>query len=233
MRVLLVVFVVFANLPGIVRAADISGIVRIERKLTKRSVTAAIPVYQRGPAVELGKDVEEDPLSYERSRVAIWIEGPSDGLSEEASMRQAERRFAPDMLVVPVGSIVSFPNLDPIFHNVFSLSQAKSFDLGNYVKGDSRSVTFAKPGIVYVNCRLHPNMAGAIVVTPNHWNAKADRAGLFRLHDVPAGQYTVVAWHKAAGYFRKSVNVAPGVETKIDFFIPFTALETEQARARK
>jgi plastocyanin len=204
---------------------SIAGTVRIERKLTKRSVTAEVSIYQRGPATELGKDSEGDPLAFERSRVVVWIEGPepagrSASSPGRAVMEQAGRRFLPDLVVIPVGGVVSFPNSDPIFHNVFSLSKPQTFDLGNYPKGDTRTVTFKNPGIVYVNCHLHTNMAGAIVVTPNAWNAKADRAGRFELRDVPPGDYTVVAWHKAAGYFRKQIRIARGSNGEIEFFIP-------------
>ena len=109
--------------------------------------------------------------------------------------------------MIQAGAKVSFPNLDPIFHNVFSLSGAKTFDLGNYPKGDTRMVIFPEPGIVYVNCHLHPNMTATIVVDAKQWNTKADRDGHFVLPDVPPGKYTVVAWHKAAGFFRQQVDV--------------------------
>ena len=105
------------------------------------------------------------------------------------------------MIVVPAGSTVSFPNLDPIFHNVFSLSKPKSFDLGNYPKDHTRTVTFPKPGIVIVGCHLHANMSAVIVVTPNRWSTTADAQGHFTLPAVPPGAYTVVAWHKSVGIF--------------------------------
>lgn len=144
-------------------------------------------------------------------------------------MEQTGRRFVPDLVVIPAGSSVSFPNLDPIFHNVFSLSRAKTFDLGNYVKGDSRSVTFPKAGIVFVNCHLHPNMSAAIVVTPNAWNTIASKDGQYALRDLPPGSYTVVAWHKAAGFFRKTVTVTDSDDLKVDFFIPIGENETLKA----
>jgi hypothetical protein len=135
-------------------------------------------------------------------------------------MQQINRRFEPDLVVIPRGGSVSFPNMDPIFHNVFSLSKPKSFDLGNYRKGDTRTVVFPKAGIVYVNCRLHPNMAGTVVVTPNHWFARAARDGQYALHDVPAGTYTLVAWHKTTGFIRKQVQVAEGRDNLVDFLVP-------------
>jgi plastocyanin len=206
-------------------AQDVTGTILIKKKLTKPSVTAAVPIYQRGVTVELGKDAAEDPLSFERSHVVIYLEGPVPAESAPPKpvtlpMQQINRRFSPDLLVVPVGTAVSFPNMDPVFHNIFSLSKAKSFDLGSYNKGESRSVTFSKPGVVFVYCHLHPNMEATIVVTPNRWFARSDSAGQYRIPDVPPGQYTVVAWHKAAGFFRKTIVVGPGHNATADFFIP-------------
>jgi plastocyanin len=206
-------------------AQDVTGTILIKKKLTKQSVTASVPIYQRGVAVELGKDAAEDPLSFERSHVVIYLEGPvpADPTPAKAagvSMQQINRRFSPDLLVVPSGTTVSFPNMDPVFHNIFSLSKSKSFDLGSYNKGDSRSVTFSKPGVVYVYCHLHPNMEATVVVTPNRYFVRSDGAGQYRIPDVPPGQYTVVAWHKAAGFFRKTIVVGPGHNAVADFFIP-------------
>ena len=129
----------------------------------------------------------------------------------------------PDLVVVPVGSTVSFPNMDPIFHNIYSLSKPKAFDLGSYDKGETRKVTFPKAGIVDVYCHLHPNMAATIVVTPNRWYARPDRTGQYRIADVPPGQYTVVAWHKSAGFFRKTIVVGNGQDGVADFLIPLEA----------
>jgi plastocyanin len=217
-------------------SADITGTITVKQRLTRPSVTASSSVYERGPGVELGKDAETDLLAAERERVVVYVEGPSrgDAVSKEAvaspgrpspdpqSMKQTNRRFDPEIVVIPMGSAVVFPNMDPIFHNVFSLSKAQSFDLGNYPKGETRKVTFPKPGIVYVNCRLHPNMAGAIVVTPNQWYARVGRDGQFALHDLPAGTYTVVAWHKTTGFIRKQVQVEEGRDSIVNFLVPVT-----------
>ncbi len=206
-------------------AQGISGTILIKKRLTKPSVTAPVSVYQRGPSVQLSKDSGEDPIASERSRVVVYLEpaSPAEGGSASsagAEIRQADRRFIPDMVVVPVGSTVSFPNMDPIFHNIYSLSKAKSFDLGSYDKGKTRTVTFSKPGIVEVYCHLHPNMAATVVVAPNRWFARPDAEGHYRIPDVPPGHYTVVAWHKTAGFFRKTVSVGEGEQGTADFFIP-------------
>jgi plastocyanin len=202
------------------RAETIEGTIIVRKRLTKRRVTANLPLYQRGAAVELASDVPEDPLSFERARVVIYLEGRGPAPEVTARIEQENRRFGQDVVVIPVGSKVSFPNNDPVFHNVFSLSKAKAFDLGNYSKGDTRTVTFNEPGIVLVNCHLHANMAAAIVVTPNQWNVKADPSGHFTLRDAPPGSYTIVAWHKAAGFFRKQIEVIPGRGAKTEFLLP-------------
>ena len=140
---------------AVVRAADIHGNIVIERKLTKRNVTPASGLYQRGVAVRLGEDELSDPLAYERSHVVIylegaWLKGAALQATWGAAIEQRDRRFVPDLVVIPAGGSVTFPNVDPVFHNVFSLSKPKEFDLGNYPKGQSRSVTFGKEGVVYV-----------------------------------------------------------------------------------
>jgi plastocyanin len=236
-------------------AADVQGTVVIERKLTKRNVTAAAGLYQRGVAVNLITDEGTDPIDYERSHVVVYLED-APGLSRspvktapsasraalehrvldhstdrvmKREMEQQDRRFVPDLLVVPAYESVSFPNFDPIFHNVFSLSKAKSFDLGNYPKGQTRRITFPSPGIVSVYCHLHPNMTASIVVTPNQWSTVADASGNFTLHDVPPGTHTAVAWHKAAGFLRQTVTVTAEHDAHVQFAIPLCAEETDSS----
>jgi plastocyanin len=219
-----------------VSAQAITGTILIKKKLTRPSVTPNVSVYQRGIAVKLGKDPDQDPLAYERSRVVIYLEGSTtagqNATDSPASpqVQQLDRRFTPDLVVIPVGSTVSFPNMDPIFHNIYSLSKPKSFDLGNYDKGQSRKVTFPKPGIIDIYCHLHPNMQATVVVTPNRWFARPDRSGQYRIPNVPPGQYTVVAWHKTAGFFRKSIVVENAHDTTADFFIPLDVEPRQEAQ---
>ena len=225
-----------ASVLSTANAEDIQGTVIVKERLTRQRVTATTSFYERGPAVALHSDAQDDPLASERARVVIYLEGQSaqrPPSGPAATMEQKDRRFTPELLVIPAGSTVSFPNLDPIFHNVFSLSKGKSFDLGNYPKDHTRTVTFVKPGIEFINCHLHPNMSATIVVTPNGWNAIADRAGKFILHDVPAGQYTIVAWHKAAGYFKQTVNVVPHHGASVEFFVPLGENPAETAEAHR
>jgi plastocyanin len=202
-------------------AGDIQGTIVVQRKLTKRRVTASVGAYDRGTVVDLKNDSSEDVLSFERERVIVYLEGDfaSQGSPVTAEISQQNRRFLPDTLWIPAGSTVSFPNLDPIFHNVFSLSKPKEFDLGNYPKDHTRTVVFQKPGVVFVNCHLHPNMSAAIVISPNRWGAKADPDGKFTIAGVPSGNYSIVAWHKTAGLFHQRVTVGDK-PVSVAFFIP-------------
>jgi plastocyanin len=211
-------------------AGDIEGTIIVQHKLTKRNVTATASLYERGVSIGLGADNKEDPLAFERTHVAIYLEGESAPDKVVRVLGQKDRRFSPDMVVVPVGSTVSFPNFDPIFHDVFSLSKAKSFDLGNYPQDKTRTVTFTKPGTVFVNCHLHANMAAVIVVTPNRWSTTADASGHFMLPQVPPGKYTIVAWHKTAGFFRKTIEVGENGRAYIEFAIPLDENGTQLAQ---
>jgi plastocyanin len=216
-------------------AQAITGNIVIKKKLTRPSVTASVSVYQRGTTVRLGKDTSVDPIAYERSRVVLYLESPNIANQNPADLpvpqiQQLDRRFSPDLIVVPAGSAVSFPNMDPIFHNIYSLSKPKSFDLGNYDKGQTRKVSFTTPGIVEIYCHLHPNMQATVVVTPNRWFARPDRDGQYRIPDVPPGQYTLVAWHKTAGFFRKTVLVENGHIATADFLIPIDLDPAQEAQ---
>jgi plastocyanin len=216
-------------------AGDISGTIVVERRLTKPRITPAAPAYQRGVAVPLEAKTGEDKFAFERSHVAIFIDSlqgdpPAPGIS--ATIQQQDRSFVPDMVVVPAGSSVSFPNLDAIFHNIFSLSKPKSFDLGNYAKGETRTVTFPVPGIVYVYCHLHPNMSASIVISPSKWCVKAAEDGHFALPSVPPGKYKVTAWHKAAGFVSQTVTVTEIGAPPLSFLIPLAANGANAAEAR-
>jgi len=215
-------------------ASDIEGSIRIERKLTPRIVTAPAGAYQRGQGSDLGLDLQQDPLSFERSHVVVYLESKDlQSSPATATIEQRDRRFTPDLVVIPAGSKVSLPNRDVIFHNVFSLSKAKIFDLGNYPKDQTRSVVFPRPGIVFVNCRLHSNMTATIVVAPNGYATRANEAGKFTFSNLAAGTYTVVAWHKSAGFFKKVVTVDGNGNAAVEFFIPLPKVAMDADRQEK
>jgi plastocyanin len=111
-----------------------------------------------------------------------------------AVMASQDMDFVPEVLPVLAGTTVSFPNRDDTVHNAFSLSKADPFDLDSYGKGPGKKVVFKNPGIVNVNCNIHPAMAGYIMVLGNPFFTVTDDQGNFIIRDVPAGVYTVVSW---------------------------------------
>ncbi len=204
------------------RAGDLQGEIFITRRLSRKSVTPPLGAYARGVNVALKTDEPAAILDLERSRVVVYLEGSLPTTQTTAQIVQENRRFFPDTVVVPVGSTVSFPNADPVFHNVFSLSKVKSFDLGNYARNQSRSVTFTKPGVVFVHCHLHPNMSAAILVAPNRYATAAGKDGKFLLQNVPPGNYTIVAWHRSAGFYRQPITVPASGLSNLQFRVPLS-----------
>jgi hypothetical protein len=99
---------------------------------------------------------------------------------------------------MPVGSVVDFPNFDPIFHNAFSNFAGQPFDTGLYAPGTSRQVHFRRPGIVRVFCNIHSNMSAVIVVLETPYYAETDAAGRWRIENVPPGEYRLRIWHERA-----------------------------------
>lgn len=135
--------------------------------------------------------------------VVVWlspIDGASVAVADNSHRRlrlvQKDKRFEPHLLVVPVGSAVEFPNLDPWFHNVFSLFEGKRFDLGLYEAGSSRTVRFDKAGVSYIFCNIHPEMSAIVVAVPTPYYAISDRKGDVNIRNVPPGRYVLHFWQE-------------------------------------
>ncbi len=146
--------------------------------------------------------------------VVVWVDGVSAKARPEAKPDAAKARivmraksFTPHVLAVTAGSPVEFPNDDPIFHNAFSVSGENRFDLDLYKRPKSGQWTAVAPGIVRVFCNIHPQMSAIVVVRDNPFFAKAGADGSFRIPGVPAGQYTVKAWHERGGEGSIAVTV--------------------------
>lgn len=214
----------FATFGSISVAAELSGQIVITKKLTKKQVT--LPSYQLRGVATASAPTDSGSINEYRDMV-VFLEGdlPDTEKPIRTELTQRNQRFEPQLLVVPAGSTVSFPNADPIFHNVFSLSAAKKFDLGYYPEGHTRLVKFDEPGVVQVYCHLHPNMYAAVVVTPNQWYARPADDGSFRLSDVPPGTYHLVAWHARAGFFRRTIQIGTDNPPAVTLNIPEHALE--------
>lgn len=130
-------------------------------------------------------------------------------------LEQIDQSFRPRVLGVPVGSVVDFPNLDPVYHNVFSYSKAKRFDLGRYGKGKSKSIRFDKPGLIKVFCDIHSNMSAFIFVAETPWVTQPDPSGNFSFADVPPGTHILKLWHPDRGMQTIEVEVGAGT-TRVD-----------------
>lgn len=114
--------------------------------------------------------------------------------TQHYTLLQKNRQFKPHLLVVPVGSVVEFPNKDPFFHNVFSLFDGKRFDLGLYEAGSTKSVTFSREGVSYIFCNIHPEMSAVILTLSTNLYSVMDSGGTFHLPHVPAGTYEMHIW---------------------------------------
>jgi plastocyanin len=156
--------------------------------------------------------VEDGRLRPDASNAVVWIEGlrRAGGTPETATMKQSLKRFLPPVVVVPTGGTVQFPNDDPIYHNVFSVSGANRFDLGLYRSGAAKSKTFSTPGLVRVYCNIHPQMVGFVMVVDSDFFAVTDPDGSFRLGGVPAGRHRILAWHEGGAAFGQDIDVPGG-----------------------
>jgi len=139
------------------------------------------------------------------SQVVVWLV-PVDAIrraqatSEKNHYRlvQKNKHFEPNLLVVPVGTIVDFPNADPWFHNVFSLYRGKRFDLGLYQAGAQRSVKFDRVGPSYLFCNIHPEMKGVVLAVDSELFSTSDKAGHYAIAGVAPGKYQLHVWYENA-----------------------------------
>jgi plastocyanin len=161
-------------------AAEVSGTVRV------------IQGSERGKATTI---VYADPLGEHAP--------PQPGHYE---LKQKGKTFVPHFLAVPAGSTVTFPNDDPIFHNVFSMSRPTPFDLGLYRAGDSKKLVFTQPGVYRVFCNIHPQMAAVLLVVPTSWITQTDARGTYRM-DLPPGRYRLTAWSERSQPVTTEVTV--------------------------
>ncbi len=135
------------------------------------------------------------------------IEGPFPAPKEPAVMDQKNLQFIPHVLAVQAGTLVEFPNSDPVSHNVFSISDAKRFNLGLYQSGTARRVKFDRPGVVELLCNVHLEMSAYIVVVKNPYFAQPKADGTFRIANVPPGRHRLRSWHKRLPAREQEVEV--------------------------
>jgi len=127
---------------------------------------------------------------------------------KEARITQIEKKFIPSVLPVVVGTTVKFPNEDPFFHNVFSLSSISKFDLGKYSRTDPQmSYRFEKPGVAQIFCDIHRHMTAVVVVLENPYFTKPNAEGEFQIENVPEGSWNIVAWHPRLKQTSRSIEL--------------------------
>jgi plastocyanin len=162
------------------------------------TVSGRVTVLDRGnrSATDVGQSV-------------IWLEAAAPGriTPVRAETFTEGKQFLPRVMVVPVGSTMSFPNHDPFNHNVFSLSPEARFDLGLYGRGESKSTQLTRAGIIRVYCNVHPNMSAIVVVRDNPYYTQAGADGSFTIRDVPSGAYVLHAWHERGGETTRQITV--------------------------
>jgi plastocyanin len=207
-----------ADLPPLrgagVRTGRIAGSVRLESASSWRLATPGAYPTRRIGAVAAGE-------ASELENVVVFIRDASGAAPPmRVTVRQSDEVFVPHVVAVTAGSTVEFPNDDLVFHNVFSLSKAATFDLGRYPKGASKSATFTKPGIVKVYCHLHAHMSALVRVFEHPFFTVVDREGRFELEGVEPGVHEVAAWHERAGEQTLRVTVESGNTHEVVFALP-------------
>jgi plastocyanin len=188
---------------------------RFRRVLGTAALGLAIGAAAPSHAVVAGRITvmdKRDRPARDVGQAVIWLSGPVAPAPTpvEAEITTSDKELSPHVLVVPVGSSVSFPNHDPFNHNVFSLSEENPFDLGLYGRGETRSVRLIRPGIVQLYCNVHAQMSAVIVVQGTPWFTQPSSDGSFSLPSVPPGQYVLHAWHERASEITLDLSVPAG-----------------------
>jgi len=156
-------------------------------------ISGQVKLFQAGSGAPMG----------DASKVVVWLtpEGEVRAVrlqrqEKQYRMVQRNKAFEPSLLVVPLGSLVEFPNLDPWFHNVFSLYQGKRFDLGLYEAGAQKTIRFDRLGPSYIFCNIHPEMAAVVLTVNSDFYGVSDKSGRISIENVPNGNYSLRVWYE-------------------------------------
>lgn len=205
------VFVLVALCPAeFALAADLYGVVT-RKSVTVQATDGAKRYRSTGVEKSALKEAEQCNCNPSLYAVVSLSSDRSTGrhhAKDRPSMAQKDKRFVPTVLAVQVGDTVSFPNLDPFFHNVFSYSKVKRFDLGRYAEGKSADVVFDKPGVAQVFCEIHSTMRAYIHIFETPYFAVSDETGRFRVEGVPQGTYHMRVWQEGLPDLVRDVTVS-------------------------
>lgn len=197
-------------------SASVTGVVRVVTRSSRRLASAgAYP----GRTVAIAGD--HDPS--ELPNVIVFVDASAaPGQPMAATIRQTGEEFVPHVTAITTGSTVTFPNDDLLFHNVFSLSRAATFDLGRYPRGRAKTRRFGAAGLVKVYCHLHSHMSALIRVFDHPYFAIPDAQGRFEIDGLAPGTYTVTAWHERVGDVSTRVAVSADRPAELSFSLPLT-----------
>src|SRR5882724_8820089 len=188
--------------PGLVIAACIVCTCTV---IPARGQDAAVTMRMavRSPAV--AKQEKSARAAVDASDIVVWLKpldpvtrSEPEGTANPKKFRlvQHNKSFQPHVLVVPVGSVVDFPNHDPFFHNVFSLFDGKRFDLGLYEAGATNSVRFDRLGVSFLFCNIHPEMSAVVIAVDTPYYGVSNRAGNITIPNLPNGEYELHVWYE-------------------------------------
>lgn len=217
-RVLVTAGLAFAQVPQ--STGRVTGTVTLTMASSGKSAARAYDTRSVAPRAK--------PLPESRNVIIFFddVAAPADLPRLKATIAQKDEQFVPHVVAITRGSTVTFPNDDPFFHNVFSLSRGANFNLGRYPSGTTRTRAFTRPGLIKVFCELHSHMSAVIRVFDHPWFTIPDDRGRFSIDGVPAGEHSLVAWHERIGEQRDRVTIRPGQVTDISFTLP--VLESEK-----
>ena len=192
-------------------------------------VTITVPVSKAPPSAAYGaRRVDAAPVDTgsELTNVVVFLENapkPPALPVSRARIVQENETFVPRVVAITRGSTVDFPNADPFFHDVFSLSRAGTFDLGSYPRGQTKSQQFRRAGLIKVYCHIHSHMSASIMVFDHPFFTIPRADGTFTIDDVPAGTYKVSAWHERIGENTQSIRIEAGRPSEIQFALPIAS----------
>lgn len=160
----------------------------------------------------------------DRSNVVVFIDGLSQDQIKFAEttppkMSHKGLRFSPRVFPISKGTSINFLNDDRIFHNVFSLSKSKPFDLGIYPSGSEKLVQFNKPGLVKVYCNIHPNMISNVLVLNSPLFSKTDADGKYEIKNIPEGEFILRVWYEFGEDIRKEIFIKKGGQLEENFIL--------------
>lgn len=198
----------------------IEGVATISTRLTTARLRVRVYDEPGTPPAKLPADEQPFANVVFYLDAAPALRGAGQAKHAPPALHQTGERFVPHVLPIVTGATVEFPNDDEIFHNVFSLSRAKTFDLGRFPQGASKSVTFPAAGVVQVFCHIHADMNGYILVLDNSFFVVPDAQGHFSLDGIPPGDYRLIAWHERIRPVVIPVRVDAGRATSVQVRIP-------------